>query len=98
LIAVSHPEHPKDRFMLSLLRRRPGRLTPAQAHQQATDGQAVLVDVRETPEWNSGHALESAKLPAGRGVQATDVAGGMNAWALEGLPVTGQSRSSGVMA
>ncbi|MFF8195718.1 rhodanese-like domain-containing protein [Streptomyces bobili] len=120
--------------MLSLLRRGPGRLTPQLAHQQTSDGTAVLLDVRETPEWNAGHApgalhlplsrlmtgaplpaavqgrpvvticrsghrsQQAAKLLAGRGVQATDVTGGMTAWAREGLPVTGPGGSGGVIA
>ncbi|MEF9908175.1 rhodanese-like domain-containing protein [Streptomyces sp. P9-A2] len=121
--------------MFSLLRRGPGRLAPQQAHQQTSDGKAVLLDVRETPEWTAGHASgalhlplsrltagaslpavaqgkpvvvicrsgsrsqQAAKLPAGRGVQATDVTGGMTAWAREGLPVTdGQGGSGGVIA
>ncbi|MDQ0956147.1 rhodanese-related sulfurtransferase [Streptomyces sp. B4I13] len=120
--------------MLSLFRRGPGRLTPRLAHRQAGDGTAVLPDVRETPEWNAGHApdalhlplsrlaagaslpaaaqgrpvvticrsghrsQQAAKLLAGRGVQATDVTGGMTAWAGAGLPVIGPGGSSGVMA
>ncbi|MFF4361221.1 rhodanese-like domain-containing protein [Streptomyces sp. NPDC001604] len=120
--------------MLSILRRGPGRLTPQQAHQQTGDGTAVLLDVRETPEWNAGHAPEALHLPlsrlaagaslpaaaqdrpvvticrsghrsqqaaqmlAGRGVQATDVTGGMTAWARAGLPVIGAGGSNGVIA
>ncbi|MFD5231394.1 rhodanese-like domain-containing protein [Streptomyces qaidamensis] len=120
--------------MLSLLRRGPGRLTPQLAHQQAGDGTAVLLDVRETPEWNAGHASgalhlplcrlmagaplpaaaqgkpvvticrsghrsqQAAELLAGRGVQATDVTGGMTAWARAGLPVIGPGGSGGVIA
>lgn len=107
--------------MFAFLRRGPGRLTPQQAHQQTGDGTAVLLDVRETPEWNAGHApdalhlplsrlaagaslpaaaqgrlvvmicrsghrsQQAAKLLAGRGVQVTDVTGGMSAWARAGL-------------
>ncbi|MET9450526.1 rhodanese-like domain-containing protein [Streptomyces cinerochromogenes] len=121
--------------MFSLLRRGPGRFTPHQAHQQTSDGTAVLLDVRETPEWNAGHApgalhlhlsrlmagaplpaavegrpvvticrsghrsQQAAKLLTGRGVQATDVTGGMTAWARAGLPVTGgRGDSGGVIA
>ncbi|MFF0106736.1 rhodanese-like domain-containing protein [Streptomyces hirsutus] len=121
--------------MFSLLRRGPGRLTPQQVHQQTGDGKAVLLDVRETPEWNAGHApaalhlplsrlvagaslpgatqgkpvvticrsghrsRQAAELPAGRGVEATEVTGGMTAWARAGLPVTGgQDGSGGVIA
>ncbi|MET9833671.1 rhodanese-like domain-containing protein [Streptomyces sp. NPDC006385] len=119
--------------MFSLLRRGPRRLTPKQAHQRTSDGQAVLLDVRETPEWTAGHApdalhlplsrlmagaslparaqskpvvaicrsghrsQQAAKLLAGRGIEATDVTGGMTAWAREGLPVTGQG-GGGVIA
>ncbi|WP_328336354.1 rhodanese-like domain-containing protein [Streptomyces violaceus] len=119
--------------MFSLLRRGSGRLTPQLAQQQAGDGTAVLLDVRETPEWNAGHApdalhlplsrlmagaslpaaaqgrsvvticrsghrSQAAKLLAGRGVQATDVTGGLTAWAREGLPVIGPGGSGGVIA
>ncbi|MBA2948892.1 rhodanese-like domain-containing protein [Streptomyces himalayensis] len=42
------------------------RLTPVQAHQQFTDGQAVLLDVRETDEWNAGHAPGALHLPLSR--------------------------------
>ncbi|MGW6316512.1 rhodanese-like domain-containing protein [Streptomyces sp. NPDC055099] len=119
--------------MFPLLRRGPGRLTPKQAHQRTRDGQAVLLDVRETPEWAAGHApgalhlplsrlmagaslppsaqgrpvvaicrsghrsQQATKLLAGRGIEATDVTGGMVAWAREGLPVTGQG-GGGVIA
>jgi rhodanese-related sulfurtransferase len=121
-------------MMFSLLRRGPGRLTPQLAHQQTSDGTAVLLDVRETPEWNAGHApgalhlplsrlaagaslpaatqgrtvvticrsghrsQQAAKLLTQRGVRATDVTGGMAAWARRGLPVTGESGSNGVIA
>ncbi|MER6425937.1 rhodanese-like domain-containing protein [Streptomyces sp. NPDC001137] len=120
--------------MFAFLRRGPGRLTPQQAHQQTGDGTAVLLDVRETPEWNAGHApdalhlplsrlaagaslpaaaqgrpvvmicrsghrsQQAAKLLAGRGVQVTDVTGGMSAWARAGLPVIGPGGSHGVIA
>ncbi|MFE7899783.1 rhodanese-like domain-containing protein [Streptomyces sp. NPDC057424] len=120
--------------MFSLLRRGSGRLTPQQAHQLTSDGTAVLLDVRETPEWKAGHAPDALHLPlsrlmagaplpaaaqgkpavticrsgqrsqqaarllTGRGVQVTDVTGGMTAWALAGLPVTGEGGSGGVIA
>ncbi|MEU5111453.1 rhodanese-like domain-containing protein [Streptomyces longwoodensis] len=120
--------------MFSLLRHGPGRLTPQLAHQQTSDGAAVLLDVRETPEWNAGHApgalhlplsrlmagaslpaaaqgrpvvticrsghrsQQAAKLLAARGVQATDVTGGMTAWARAGLPVIGSGGTEGVIA
>ncbi|MEU0214835.1 rhodanese-like domain-containing protein [Streptomyces sp. NPDC006265] len=52
--------------MLSPFRRGPGRLTPRLAHQQTSDGTAVLLDVRETPEWNAGHAPDALHLPLSR--------------------------------
>jgi rhodanese-related sulfurtransferase len=122
-------------MMFPLLRRGPNRrLTPQRAHQRISDGTAALLDVRETPEWNAGHApgalhlplprlMAGAPLPAAaegrpvvaicrsgrrcrqaatflaeQGVQATDVTGGMAAWAREGLPVTGPGGSDGVIA
>lgn len=122
--------------MFSILRRGRGRgrLTPQPAHEQTSDGIAVLLDVRETAEWNAGHApgalhlplsrlaagaslpaavqgrpvvticrsghrsRQAASLLAGRGLQATDVVGGMTAWARAGLPVIGQDGSDGVIA
>ncbi|MGA5063806.1 rhodanese-like domain-containing protein [Streptomyces exfoliatus] len=120
--------------MFSLFRRGPARLTPQQAHQRTGDGEAVLLDVREAPEWKAGHApgashlplsrlmagaplpaaaqggpvvaicrsgrrsQEATKLLTARGVEATDVAGGMTAWARAGLPVTDQGGGGGVIA
>ncbi|MEV6126435.1 rhodanese-like domain-containing protein [Streptomyces violaceusniger] len=120
--------------MFPPLHRGPARLTPQQAHQQTSDGQAVLLDVRETPEWKAGHtpgalhlplsrlttgaslpastqgrpvvtvcrsghrSQQAAKPPAGRGVEAIDVTGGMTARVRQGLPVTGEGGSSGVIA
>lgn len=49
--------------MFSLLRRGPDRLTPQQAHQRTSDGKAVLLDVREKPEWTAGHAPNSVHVP-----------------------------------
>ncbi|MFG2907482.1 rhodanese-like domain-containing protein [Kitasatospora sp. NPDC048286] len=102
----------------------PGHTTPAEAHDLARTGAAVLLDVREAAEFTAGHAPGSlhqpliglvagvplpseaagrtvlaicrsgnrsqraAELLAQRGVQVLNVAGGMNAWALAGLPVT----------
>ncbi|MET9859467.1 rhodanese-like domain-containing protein [Streptomyces smyrnaeus] len=51
---------------LRLLRRSPGRLSPAQAHRHLRDEQAVLLDVRETSEWRSGHAPCALHLPLSR--------------------------------
>ncbi|MFD9107961.1 rhodanese-like domain-containing protein [Streptomyces bottropensis] len=52
--------------MFSLFRRGPGRLTPKQAHRRSCDGQAVLLDVREKPEWTAGHAPDALHLPLSR--------------------------------
>lgn len=114
--------------------RGPRRLTPAQAHQRTAQGRAVLLDVRETAEWEAGHAPDALLLPlsrliagatlptaaqgkpvvaicrsgkrsqqaaeilAGRGVEATDVTGGMTAWSGAGLPVAGPGGDDGVIA
>ncbi|MFJ5811951.1 rhodanese-like domain-containing protein [Streptomyces sp. NPDC093093] len=117
-----------------LFRRGTARVTPAQARRSTTDGDAVLLDVREQVEWNAGHApgaihiplsrlatgaalpsaaegrplvvicrsghrsQQAAKLLAGRGAEAVDVKGGMNAWATAGLPVVDERGSSGRIA
>ncbi|WP_431782599.1 rhodanese-like domain-containing protein [Streptomyces chumphonensis] len=106
----------------------PDRLTPEQAHRRSSHGDAVLLDVRETDEWNAGHvpgavhlplsrlatgaalppaagdgpvvaicrsgrrSRQAAELLAGRGVDATDVVGGMVAWSRAGLPVAPPGR------
>ncbi|MFJ5305045.1 rhodanese-like domain-containing protein [Streptomyces sp. NPDC088350] len=46
-------------------KRGPGRLTPAQAHERTSTGDAVLLDVREKPEWQAGHAPSAVHLPLG---------------------------------
>ncbi|MFR0357403.1 rhodanese-like domain-containing protein [Streptomyces sediminimaris] len=121
--------------MLSFFKRRgAGRLTPAEAHRRHTEGEAVLLDVREKAEWNAGHApkalhlpltrlmsgaglpasargkpvmticrsghrsRQAAKLLAAQGVEVSDVAGGMTAWAREGLPVNRGNGRRGSMA
>lgn len=52
--------------MFSLLRRSPGGLIPRQARQQAEDGTAVVFDVRESAEWEAGHAPGAPHLPLSR--------------------------------
>ncbi|MFF8939319.1 rhodanese-like domain-containing protein [Streptomyces paradoxus] len=47
-------------------RRGSGRLSPEQAHRLVADRQAVLLDVRETSEWNDGHAPGALHLPLSR--------------------------------
>lgn len=91
------------------------------------DGGAALLDVREPPEWDAGHAptashipmgqLSLDNIPAGRpllvvchlggrsaaatealtraGVEAVNVAGGMDAWARAGLPVVTEAGEPG---
>ncbi|MCP9210442.1 rhodanese-like domain-containing protein [Streptomyces sp. NEAU-Y11] len=49
-----------------LFRRSQRRLTPQQAHTNTADGSAVLLDVRETPEWRAGHAPGALHLPLTR--------------------------------
>ncbi len=40
-------------------------ITPTDAHALVTEGKAVLVDVRETYEWNDGHAAPARHIPLG---------------------------------
>ncbi|MFJ1975513.1 rhodanese-like domain-containing protein [Streptomyces sp. NPDC087903] len=47
-------------------RRRTTRVTAAQARQRATDGDAVLLDVREQVEWKAGHAPGAVHVPLSR--------------------------------
>ncbi|MFF9222041.1 rhodanese-like domain-containing protein [Streptomyces viridosporus] len=49
-----------------LFRRGTGRLTPDQARTRTDDGTAVLLDVREAPEWKAGHAPGAVHLPLTR--------------------------------
>ncbi|MEV6808462.1 rhodanese-like domain-containing protein [Streptomyces sp. NPDC051132] len=47
----------------------------------------------------SGHrSRQAAGLPAGRGVQAAVLTGGMTAWARTGLPVSARGGNGGVIA
>ncbi|MFJ3875844.1 rhodanese-like domain-containing protein [Streptomyces sp. NPDC090077] len=48
---------------MPLFRRGTARLTPDQAHRRTTDGDGLLVDVRERAEWNAGHAPGAVHLP-----------------------------------
>lgn len=47
-------------------RRGKNRLTPDQAHTRTGQGAAVLLDVREMPEWQAGHAPGAVHLPLTR--------------------------------
>ncbi|MGD3112220.1 rhodanese-like domain-containing protein [Streptomyces sp. YGL11-2] len=49
-----------------LFRRSQDRLTPEQAHSRTNEGTAVLLDVREVPEWKAGHAPGAVHLPLTR--------------------------------
>ncbi|MDJ0344909.1 rhodanese-like domain-containing protein [Streptomyces sp. H10-C2] len=49
-----------------LFRRSQARLSPGQAHERTSGGQAVLLDVREGPEWRAGHAPTAHHLPLSR--------------------------------
>lgn len=40
-------------------------ITPADAHALVTEGKAFLVDVRESYEWNDGHAVPAKHIPLG---------------------------------
>ncbi|GAA3279948.1 rhodanese-like domain-containing protein [Streptomyces lavendulae] len=53
-------------FPFLRLRRGPGRIGPREARQRTGDGEAVLLDVRETPEWRAGHAPGALHLPLSR--------------------------------
>ncbi|WP_406358888.1 rhodanese-like domain-containing protein [Streptomyces sp. NBC_00658] len=46
-----------------LFRRGLRRLTPGQARERTDNGEAVLLDVREIPEWKAGHARGACHLP-----------------------------------
>ncbi|MDW8805548.1 rhodanese-like domain-containing protein [Streptomyces scabiei] len=76
--------------MFSFLRRGRGRgrLTPQLAHEQTSDGTAVLLDVRETAEWNAGHAPGALHLPLSR-----LAAGASLPAAVQGRPVVTICRS-----
>lgn len=39
------------------------RLTPGQARERTDNGEAVLLDVREIPEWKAGYAPGACHLP-----------------------------------
>ncbi|MEV6162470.1 rhodanese-like domain-containing protein [Streptomyces sp. NPDC052052] len=51
---------------MSLFRRGPGRVTAAEAARMTADGPAVLLDVRESSEWDAGHAPAALHLPLPR--------------------------------
>jgi rhodanese-related sulfurtransferase len=71
-----------------LFRRGPGRLTPHQAHERTGAGGAVLLDVRETPEWKTGHAPRAVHLPFSRLLLGAELPAGV-----AGKPVVAICRS-----
>ncbi|MGW2210638.1 rhodanese-like domain-containing protein [Streptomyces sp. NPDC001781] len=119
-----------------LFRKSRKRLTVDEARTRTGGEQAdaVLLDVREKPEWESAHAphavhapltglvaggalpaaaqgrplvvicrsgrrsQQAAELLTGRGADAADVKGGMNAWAAAGHPVVEGRGNSGSTA
>ncbi|MDJ0383174.1 rhodanese-like domain-containing protein [Streptomyces sp. G-G2] len=52
-------------------RRGQRRLTPGQARERTGDSSAVLLDVRESPEWKCGHAPGAIHLPLSRLIAGT---------------------------
>lgn len=66
----------------------PGRTTPAEADCRVRAGEAVLLDVRERPEWNAGHAPGAVHLPLSR-----LLAGAPLPASAEGRPVVAVCRS-----
>ena len=108
--------------------RRPAALTATQGQQKVEDG-ALLLDVRDLPEWRAGHAPQARHLPlselrdrlrelptdttvvtvcrSGRrsslaarlltrhGYTASNLTGGMHAWAAAGLPVVTHKNKPG---
>ncbi|MFJ2771087.1 rhodanese-like domain-containing protein [Streptomyces sp. NPDC087300] len=80
--------HAPEALHVPLSRLMAGAPLPARAQ-----GKPVITICR------SGHrSRRAATLLAGRGVDATDVSGGMSAWAGQGLPVTRAGGGSGVIA
>lgn len=71
-----------------LFRRRTERLTPQQARTRTSDAAAVLLDVREVPEWKAGHAPGAVHLPLTRLLSGTDLPA-----AVQGRPVVAICRS-----
>ncbi|MER5209755.1 rhodanese-like domain-containing protein [Streptomyces sp. NPDC002838] len=49
-------------------RRRASRITPDEAHRRTSgaDASAVLLDVRDKPEWQAGHAPSAVRAPLSR--------------------------------
>ncbi|MER5281152.1 rhodanese-like domain-containing protein [Streptomyces sp. NPDC002809] len=111
----------------------PGRLGVVEAHRMLQEATAVLLDVRETAEWQAGHApgaqhLPMSQLAAGaqvpsppadsrlvlicrsgkrsrtaalllreRGTDAVDVAGGMEEWVRQSLPIQDAAGAAGTV-
>ncbi|PPS85563.1 rhodanese-like domain-containing protein [Streptomyces sp. MH60] len=56
-------------------RRGPGRVTAAEAHEALQEETALLLDVRETAEWQAGHVPGACHLPLSRLAADTRVPG-----------------------
>ncbi|MGQ4490763.1 rhodanese-like domain-containing protein [Streptomyces sp. 372A] len=54
---------------------RPGRLGVAEAHHLHQESTAVLLDVRETDEWDAGHIPGARHLPLSRLTAGAKVSG-----------------------
>lgn len=44
-------------------RARVAEATPAEAHERVTNGDGILVDVRDPHEWRAGHAVGARHIP-----------------------------------
>lgn len=73
-------------------------IDPAEARRRIDAGEAVLVDVRESEEWDAGHAPDAVHRPlgdldpaefAGRAVITTCRGGGRGSRAAEALDAAG---------
>lgn len=104
-------------------------IDPTSASQLFSNGGAVLLDVRESDEWEAGHAPGATHMPLGHlapegltqdkvvvavcrsgarsarataqlqavGIDARNLAGGMQAWTAACLPVSRDDGSPGVI-
>ena len=124
--------------MSALFRRRSANASAAIPEVTAADAadllmhNALLVDVREPVEWNTGHAPSARHIPLGQlprylsdlpkdrriilvcrsgnrsaqatailtaaGIDASNLTGGMSAWARSGLPVVSNNGGPGTVS
>jgi rhodanese-related sulfurtransferase len=65
-----------------------GEATPQQASDAVRSGEAVLIDVRETWEWNQQRIAGAVEFLRAHGrPRAVNVLGGIEGWEQAGLPV-----------